>query len=164
MGSAADNPAVEQLIRAFLKFREVDWLHHAETGHKHSEIKVLLCIYREEKEGRPYMRVSQISRKLRVTAPTVTQLLNSLEDRELIERISDETDRRTVLVKLTSQGKAVIEASRREFYRLFSGLAEYLGEEESRQLAELLAKAYQYLSENPGGSGPSPKNGVERHC
>lgn len=157
---------VEQLTRAFLQFREVEWIYPTETGYKNSEIKVLICIYREELEGRPHMRVSQISQKLKVASPTVTQLLNSLEEEGLIERNSDESDRRTVLVRLTPQGKTLIKSSREKFYKLFSGLAEYLGEEDSKKLSELLAKSFQHLSlsAQSGCSAPFPSNGVERDC
>lgn len=167
MSSDEDKLLVEKLIRTFLQFREVGWTIQPESGYRKSEIKVLLCMFREETAGRPYMRVSQISQLLRVTAPTITQLLNSLEEEGLIERMSDESDRRMVLVKLTEKGKAVVHSSREEFFRLFSGLSEHLGAEDSRRLAELLSKAFQYFSEKTGDSSSAdsfPKNGVDRPC
>lgn len=164
MDPSGDRATVEKLIKAFLQFRGADWTHKADTGYRNSEIKVLLCLYREKAEDRPHMRVSEISRKMRVTSPTVTQLLNSLETNGLVERTSDESDRRTVLVKLTPQGKTVVETARQEFYQFFSGLADYLGEEESGHLADLLSKAFTYLTDKKGGSAHPPANGVDRHC
>jgi DNA-binding MarR family transcriptional regulator len=54
-------------------------------------------------------RVSQIARKMQITASAVTFLADKLVDKELIRRKRDEIDRRVVLVSITEKGARVLE-------------------------------------------------------
>lgn len=95
----------------------------------------------------PEMKVSEISKQLHVTSPTITQLLNSLEANGLIERHSDVIDRRAVGITLTGKGEIVTQQAADAFLASLNGLVEYLGEEQSTQLAELLFKVFRYFNE-----------------
>ena len=48
----------------------------------------------------------------RVAPPTITKIVNKLEDKGLVERIIDPSDRRVCRVVTTGQGAAMIEESR----------------------------------------------------
>jgi DNA-binding MarR family transcriptional regulator len=91
--------------------------------------------------------VSEISKQLGVTSPTITQLLKGLEAHGLIERHIDTIDRRAVGIKLTAKGVMVAQQASDAFFASIKGLVEYLGEEQSDQLAELLSKVFRYFSE-----------------
>lgn len=95
----------------------------------------------------PTMKVSEISKLLHVTSPTVTQMLKGLEANGLVERHIDPNDRRAVRIALTERGEAVARRAEEIFSASFTGLAEYLGEEESNQLIGLLHRAYCYFNE-----------------
>ncbi|HEU5379737.1 MAG TPA: MarR family transcriptional regulator [Ktedonobacteraceae bacterium] len=95
----------------------------------------------------PTMKVSEISKLLHVTSPTITQLLKGLEANGLVERHLDPNDRRSVRIALTARGEEVAQRAEKIFTDSFIGLAEFLGEEESNQLIELLSKAYRYFNE-----------------
>lgn len=106
---------------------------------------VLYYIGLNVKDDSPGLMVSEISGRLNVTSPTVTQHINSLEAQGLVERRSDPADRRIVRVRLTEQGGMYIQRINEARLRMFVGLVEHLGEEESLRLAELLGKASDYL-------------------
>ncbi|WP_051120118.1 MarR family winged helix-turn-helix transcriptional regulator [Bacillus sp. 1NLA3E] len=112
------------------------------TVQKRSEIMVLFCI---KKSGETEMKVSEISRILQVKAPTVTQLVNELENRGQVERITRSSDRRSVWIKITEEGEKVIEKAEEEIRSTYSGLIDYLGEEESRMLIASLDKVYAFF-------------------
>ncbi|MGH2510206.1 MAG: MarR family winged helix-turn-helix transcriptional regulator [Ktedonobacteraceae bacterium] len=135
------NPTTLKLMQAFREFYRSAWQDRPVSGCKPSEIRVLFCI----RHGQ--MKVSEISKLLHVTSPSVTQLLKGLETNGLIERHINPTDRRAVGIKLTEKGETLIKQSTKAFTQSMDGLVEYLGEEESHQLAELLSKAFRYLSE-----------------
>ena len=82
-----------------------------------------------------------------MTSPTITQLLKGLEAHGLIERHIDAIDRRAVGIKLTAKGAMVAQQAADAFVASIKGLVEYLGEEQSDQLAELLSKVFRYFSE-----------------
>ncbi len=96
----------------------------------------------------PQITVSEISKRLAVTPPTITQILNTLESRGLIERNMDRSDRRVIEVTLTKQGEKVTELAEGAFSAVMKRLIEYMGEDQSNQLADLLFKVFRYFAEN----------------
>ena len=48
----------------------------------------------------------------RVASPTITKVTGILQERGLVEKVTDPTDRRFVRVELTSEGRALVERSR----------------------------------------------------
>ena len=87
-----------------------------------------------------------------MTSPTITQLLNSLEANELIERRIDVTDRRAIGVRLTDKGEMVAQQAADAFTESMHELIEYLGADQSDQLAELLTKVIHYFDEKNGNN------------
>jgi len=121
--------------------------HHSEVeGQKRSEMMVLYCLNYGIKEGQPGMMVSEISTRLHVTSPTVTQSINGLEANGMINRNVDPEDRRIVRVTLTDKGRAAIEAGQASARASFNGLVEFMGEEKSLQLVDLMSQVFMYFS------------------
>jgi DNA-binding MarR family transcriptional regulator len=141
------NPTAQKLFRSFTQFSKAGWHQQSIAGCKPSEIRVLFCIKKGLKPDEHEMKVSEISKQLHVTSPTITQLLKGLEMNGLIERSIDLTDRRSVDIKLTEKGEIVTCKAADAFAISLNGLMEYLGEEQSDQLAELLFKVSRYYNE-----------------
>ncbi len=95
------------------------------------------------------MKVSEISRLLGLTPPTVTQLVNSLEAKQMVVRQADASDRRVVRIKLTEQGKIITRRARDHMDVTLNRLVEHLGEDECNQLADLLQKVHRFIEDNP---------------
>lgn len=144
--------ATEQKL--FGALRQLKRLHQPIiAGCKPGEIRVLFCLREGIHSGLPEMKVSEISKQLGVTSPTITQLLKGLEVDELIERKIDALDRRAVGIKLTAKGTMVAQQAADAFLASIKGLVEYLGEEQSDQFAELLFKVFRYFSEREAARG-----------
>ncbi len=155
------NPTVQKLLQALMQFKKAEWHQRSIAGCKPSEIRVLFCIKKGLKPDTPEMKVSEISKLLHVTSPTITQLLKGLEANGLIERNIDPTDRRAVGITLTEQGEIVTQQAAAAFTASLHGLIEYLGEEQSDQLAELLTKVFHYYNEKAANLNHSYWNGDE---
>ena len=67
----------------------------------------------------------------------------------MVERQADVSDRRVVRIKLTEQGKIITRKARDHMETTLKRMVEYLGEEESDHLAELLLKVHAYMEDNP---------------
>ncbi|MFD1676412.1 MarR family winged helix-turn-helix transcriptional regulator [Alicyclobacillus fodiniaquatilis] len=143
----SENPTVQKLFHSFMRFKRVKLHGGASSGRKPSDVRVLFCIKRGEEADVTGVKVSDISHHLNVAAPTITQLIKGLEESGLVERKMDEADRRVIRVKLTDEGEKTIQQAHKELSDTLDGLISYLGEEDSNQLAELLAKVCQYYSE-----------------
>src|SRR5579875_2446351 len=110
------NATAQKLLTAFRQFGKAQWHSRTIAGYKPSEIRVLFCIrYGHKHESGiqheheiPTRKVSEISRQLQVTSPTITQLLKNLEANGLVERHIDPTDRRAVEIGLTEKGEVVV--------------------------------------------------------
>lgn len=155
------SPIVQKLMRSFMQFNKATWHQRTVAGCKPSEIRVLFCIKRGMKPGATEMKVSEISKLLHVTSPTVTQLLKGMEGNGLIERRIDSADRRAVGIRLTEKGEDVTRQAMSSLASTLQGLIEFLGEEESNQLIELLSKVFRYFSEQEANVHQSQWNGDE---
>lgn len=141
--------AAQELLDAFTRFKLAKWHHTPGVDVRPREIMVFRLI--RERGGGPGgagITVSEISDFLGVTSPTVTQLLNSLEEGGFVERSADPSDRRAVRIRLTEKGESALNRAMASFFTAFDGLVEYLGEADSHALAELLSRASVYFSQN----------------
>jgi DNA-binding MarR family transcriptional regulator len=94
----------QKLMRTLMQFNKMSWHQQPVAGCKPSEVRVLFCIKKGRNPHSPEMKVSEISKCLHVTSPTITQALKSLEAHGLIERHIDSIDRRAIGVILTEKG------------------------------------------------------------
>ncbi|AJS60471.1 MarR family winged helix-turn-helix transcriptional regulator [Paenibacillus sp. IHBB 10380] len=140
-----NNTTAETLFRAMMRFNKAEFRNRLVEGVKPSELLLMFCVKKKMKPDTTGLMVSEISELLGVTSPTVTQLLKSLEAKDWIDRTMDQLDRRAVRIKLSDKGEEVIKAAMEATEASFNGLIQYLGEEDSNQLAKLLVKAYEYF-------------------
>lgn len=145
-----ENVNAEKLFIAIKRFNKAGLRHRAIEGVKPSEMMLMFCLQRRIKLNTVGLRVSEISDILDVTSPTVTQLLKELEVKGFVERTMDQKDRRAVLIRLSKKGEEVIQEAMAVTEASFSGLIQFLGEEESNQLADLLIKAHHYFEQIDG--------------
>ena len=148
-----------QLMRAFMHMHRAEWHERNIGGCTSSEVRVLMCIRHGSNAESPDIKVTQISKLLHVTSPAVTQLLKGLEAKGLVERHEDATDKRAVNFRLTTQGDVIVSAAIAMFLTSIRGLIDFLGEEQSAQLAELLTKTFYYFSERAALANDTPWNG-----
>jgi DNA-binding MarR family transcriptional regulator len=99
------------------------------------QARALRVVHRHESA-----RMGTIAAHLRIAPRSVTEVLDGLEERGLVRRVPDPTDRRAVLVELTDPGRALLaevdEARDGESAAYLSALSE----QDREQLARLLRK------------------------
>ena len=155
------HPAAQKLLQALMQFKRAELHQRSIAGYKPSEIRLLFSLRKGIRPeclsmtGITGMTVSEISKRLHVTSPSVTQLVKGLEASELIERHTDPNDRRSVSIKLTEKGYKVTQQAMNAFSESIIGLIDYLGEEQSNELTDLLVKASTYMSEKSGSTNNS---------
>lgn len=150
----------QKLFRTLMQFKRLSWHERSIAGCKPSEIRVLFCIKKNSNLHNPEIKVSEISKQLLVTSPTITQLLKGLEANGLIERHIDAIDRRAVGVTLTEKGEMVVQQAGDALSTALQGLIDYLGEDQSEQLVGLLSKVFHYF-EREASMSHSQWNGDE---
>lgn len=143
------NPTAQRLFEVFSKFKRMH-KHKDQSpipGLKTSEMHVLFCIKKNAEIGENGIKVSEISSIMNIASPSVTQSINSLEENKYVQRSMDKDDRRVVRVKLTEKGEEAIKIAETALENMLNGLVEYLGEEKSNELTELLSMVLSYFNE-----------------
>lgn len=108
----------------------------------------------KHKEGdAPGGKISDLSTATEMSKPAVSQMLNALEDKGLIERIMTKSDRRVVYVRLTDTGRERLAASGRQMAALLDAIVRELGPEDTKELTRLMDKLYQIVEKIKTGGG-----------
>jgi DNA-binding MarR family transcriptional regulator len=96
---------VEMTTRMLVQLQQEPGQGSAEwPGVTMQQLRVMMILYAEGPT-----RVSSLARKLSVSTPTITGILDRLVKQELTYRADDPRDRRVVLNALTDRGRSVIE-------------------------------------------------------
>jgi len=116
---------------------------HAPEDITPSQLSALSVIVREQR-----MTLSQLAVAERVQPPTITRVIDSLEQKGLATRVPSDEDRRVAFVEATPAGRALVEAirRRRDAY-LARRLRTFTAEE--RALLERAARLLERLIEDP---------------
>jgi DNA-binding MarR family transcriptional regulator len=96
---------------------------------------VLMVLNRDPQTG---LNPSDLATKCGVTRATMTGLLDGLERKKLLRRESDQEDRRTILIRLTEKGIALLEGFLHEYYSKIALLMSGLSDDEKRHLSQML--------------------------
>jgi DNA-binding MarR family transcriptional regulator len=93
------------------------------------------------RQGEPFaMSPTALRRAALLTSGAMTNRIDRLEERKLVERTPDATDRRALKVHLTADGLDLIEQVIEVRFRAAEDLASRLTEAETRELTRLLRK------------------------
>lgn len=112
---------------------------------KYSEFLLLYYIKASIKYSPGGVSATELSAHMNVKPPTINPLLTNLEKYGYITRKTDLNDRRIVRIELTSAGIKLTQDHQNMFFRKIHGLAQYLGDEKSNTLIEILNDVYAYL-------------------
>lgn len=130
----------EELIRAAMRFKKHEIPFPPGLNIRRGEFFVLSRIGSGPFGGEDRVWVSEIQSKLDFSKPAVSQILSGLENKGLIVRETDKRDRRKVMVVLTPQGRAILQAAKEHVHRMMEEAVARFGEEDSRKLIELINK------------------------
>ena len=87
-----------------------------------------------------HMKMSELAKRLALTTPSTTQLVDKLVDKKVIERFYDSKDRRTVCIKLTAFGKKVVTKMEYEESKVALEILGVLSETELKNLLDIHQK------------------------
>jgi DNA-binding MarR family transcriptional regulator len=101
-------------------------------------------------------RITTMAAAEGVSQPSMTQLIQRLEQRGLVTRTSDPADGRVALVSLTDAGKAALAARRRRNAARVAELLADLPENDARALAGALEAVLPAIRDRIGGDARVP--------
>lgn len=105
----------------------------ADVGITEQQWRVLRML----QEGGP-MKPTRIADAACLLLPSLTRILQKLEEKELIARSPDAADRRKQIVSITEQGRAVIDANLATSVALMNQVRDRMGADRYDELLDLL--------------------------
>jgi DNA-binding MarR family transcriptional regulator len=101
------------------------------------QARLLFAIAKRNEEG---ISVKELANKTNVTPGAITQIIDTLVNRDLVRRDEDPNDRRIVRLTLNINAKNQIKKFHKEFFAAISQSFDVLSIEELGQLVYLLSK------------------------
>jgi DNA-binding MarR family transcriptional regulator len=130
----------------FALIAEGHWAHIGELELTLPQAQAIRLLRREE------MTTTAMSAALGISAPAVTQLADRLSAKALIERRPSSLDRRSVVIGLTAEGRAAVDALRMRRNRVFEELLARLQPSERAVVVEALTLLTQLHRNDRDGS------------
>lgn len=141
-----------QLIAAIGKLSSQPKQHTITRGLNSSEAGVFSAIIRiiAENPKTELFSLSELNSYLNFTRPNLSQTINKLEDKGMVERVVLKNDRRVTYIKLTQQGAERFKERFDEMFVKMTKISEKLGKEDTEKLIDLLVRfvdAYEEIGE-----------------
>jgi DNA-binding MarR family transcriptional regulator len=142
---------ITRIETAFLAMRNFTFRNAA---HHHSDFPVatilLLRTLAEHyaKHDNP-LSTTELAKRMHVSPPAITQLLNILEKKHLTERVKPDHDRRITNVVLTRKGRSLLKhiGRGRRGSMMIGELLDYLGPDDSAELARLVERISEFMKQ-----------------
>lgn len=114
-----------------------DAKHNREAeDYTHGEFRILTLLSTHTDGISP----GDICEMLGMTTPRISAAVAGLVKKGLVDRVTDEFDRRRIHVYITDKGTELVNRKRDELTSLFSELLEYLGEEDAHQYVRIMGR------------------------
>ena len=106
-------------------------------------LAALTLLFQEKyMDGATPVRMTDVSRRMMISKPAATQVVNRMVDRGLMERLNDENDRRVVYIRATEAGRSFYQEKMDRNLTLVDRVVERMGEEDADALATLLNRFF----------------------
>ncbi len=113
---------------------------HSIPIRKNEMMLLMFLVYHLPDDALGGLQPSELGKMLRLTRPTITALVNSLEEQRYVVRINDEEDRRVVFVRPTEQGAQLVNRAQESFATNIAELVQFLGEKMLKSCSALWVK------------------------
>lgn len=146
----------KQLLETMSKFNRIHSKASFDTKLPRGECYMLHVIWEFMKkhahnnDGEPIppgIKVSELSEHLKISPPSVSQMVNALEEKGLVERVMTKNDRRVVYIRLTEQGNLNLKEVTQKFMAFTDEIVNRLGKEDTDQLIHLMNRLYTVISD-----------------
>lgn len=139
----------ELLNSCFTAKKITETMEELPKGFKPRHIHVIDSIYTigERKED---VRISDVSKELHITTPSVTKLINELEAMEAVEKYTWSEDKRVTLVRLTKLGQCYQKHYVLEYHEAWAKGLSDITDEEVDLVVSVIKKLQQAMPKQGG--------------
>ncbi|WP_182186139.1 MarR family winged helix-turn-helix transcriptional regulator [Pectinatus frisingensis] len=95
-----------------------------------------------------YIKISDISKSLKITAPSVTKLINELEQKNILQKHQQTDDKRVITVTLTTLGEKYYDIYINKYHQWLCTLFNDFVDEDILTTIRTINKAYKVMQNN----------------
>lgn len=132
------NEFAEGILLEMFKFKD----NGMGPGRAHGEFRVLGFLADSNESSIP----SEISTALLLSNARIAMALNALEKKHLVTREIDSLDRRKIIVRITEDGKDLVESSKNTFKEDLKQIYDHLGESDAKEFLRLMKKVNEIVA------------------
>lgn len=141
-----------ELLNAIIKIKKLANNGFRKKNMPHREFMILKSInnLKNNNSDEYYskgVKASELSKYLMITKPATSKLINNLEDKGLVERTADKSDRRVVYINITKSGENMLCEEIKMFEKFTHRIVEKMGEEDTDEMIRLFEKMYDSIIE-----------------
>jgi len=136
----------KELAFTFGQLKRIGHVFSPSKDLRQSESNLLVHLTYLCPPGTTGIKVSELSKQLKITSAAVTHVIQSLEKIGYITRTTDPNDRRSILISATESGHQFVAEREQELFDRFHDLRQHLGTDDTQQLIHILTKSIRFLS------------------
>ncbi len=137
---------INEFLKIMQRLHKNSLRFKSQTGIPHTEFHILQYLANHEQKETG-VSISEISENIEISKPAVSQLVNALEEKGLVERVTTKKDRRVVYVVSTEAGMTLVKNTRKGMNARVEAILDQMGDEDAAEFLRLFDKFSQIMSE-----------------
>lgn len=139
-------PYAKEILDAVAPFRKIPRTPPFLHGLHYGEMAVF-GILMQISDSKENITMSEVSSALDISKSALSQLVNRLEEKGLVERVYSKEDRRAIFLTFTPKGKEIYRKNHDFMILMGNAIVEKMGEDDSKTLILLLERFFEVLAE-----------------
>lgn len=119
--------------------KAIDYLPILPVEIRKSHLQVLQMIHKVQ-QVKGEVKVTDVSKGLKITSPNITKLLNELEQLKMVQKNHSSIDRRVVLIELTNEGEETLNRCVKNYHAKLLDVIEEIGCENCEHAVKTIQK------------------------
>lgn len=137
----SDENLSEELIYSWVKLTGIIKNNRITKGLMYNEAIVMMLVYNKyRKDGTGFISFKELLKETNMLKSLLNRTINNLISRGLIEKVTGETDKRTVYIKFVPEKIDVFLSVHGESMALASDIIKVIGEEDAKALIRISEK------------------------
>ena len=125
------NELFQELNAVTKRMDDVKIFHHA-LPFNHTEMQLMKEIVRANEEGKRIIS-SRLAKILGITRSAVSQIVNKLQRKGIVQRVPDEKDKKIAYIELSKSARGLYDEMRERINHMFEKFIHMIGEEKINQ-------------------------------
>lgn len=151
----------ERLFDVINKFKKLDVIGRLNLIPR-SEMVILKSLLDADQKGEPKLSVSELAKILYVSPPAISRKIKTLREKQFIETVTEECDRRNTYLILTTKGKAALQEDFNQVTAFFNRALARMEPEEIEQFYLLFHKIFQNMRDELDKTAAKKSTHLER--